>query len=77
MGVHKAFAVYEKKHASGNVGCRVDLGLVGGKRTFKSFATKSDAEAFRRKCLKAESHKNPLVLSDIDAITRYEVLEAL
>ncbi len=77
MGAHKAFAIYEKKHASGNVGYRVDLGLVGGKRTFKNFATKTDAETFQRKCLKAEAHKNPLVLSDIDAITRHEVLAAL
>ena len=28
MGANKAFAVYEKKPASGNVGYRVDLGLV-------------------------------------------------
>ena len=77
MGANKAFAVYEKKHASGNVGYRVDLGLVGGKRTFRNFTTKGDAEAFQRKCLKAEAHKNPLVLSDIDAITRHEVLAAL
>ena len=77
MGAHKAFAVYEKKHASGNVGYRVDLGLIGGKRTFKNFAAKADAEAFQKKCLKAEAHKNPLVLSDIDAITRHEVLAAV
>lgn len=59
------------------MGYRVDLGLVGGKRTFKNFATKVDAEAFQRKCLKAKAHKNPLVLSDIDAIARQEVLAAI
>ena len=77
MGANKSFAVYEKKHASGNVGYRVDLGLIGGKRSFKSFATTAEAAAFQRKCLKAKAHKNPLVLSDIDAITRHEVLAAL
>jgi integrase len=77
MGANKAFAVYEKKHASGSIGYRVDLGLVGGKRTFKSFSNRADAEAFQGKCLKGDAHKNPLVLSDIDAITRHEVLAAL
>jgi len=69
--------VYEKKHASGNVGCRVDLGLVNGKRTFKSFPTREKAVAFSRKCLKAEAQKHPSLLAEIDAVTRHEVLAAL
>ena len=48
VSASKSFAVYEKKHASGNVGYRVDLGLVNGKRTFKNFSSKVKAQEFSR-----------------------------
>jgi len=73
----KSFAIYEKKHASGNVGYRVDLGLVNGKRTFKNFKTRETALDFRRKCLKAEAQKHPSLLAEIDDVTRHEVLAGL
>lgn len=77
MGALKSFAIYPKKHASGNIGYRVDLGLINGKRKFKSFSTQSEAEKFQRKCLKLEAAKKPSVLADIENFTRHEVLAAL
>ncbi len=77
MSAAKTFAVYEKKHASGNVGYRVDLGLVNGKRTFKNFPSQVKAQEFSRKCLKAEAQKHPSLLAEIDAVTRHEVLAAM
>ena len=77
MSAPKTFAVYEKKHASGNVGYRVDLGLVNGKRTFKNFPSRVKAEEFSRKCLRAEAQKHPSLLAEIDAVTRHEVLAAM
>jgi hypothetical protein len=73
----KSFAIYEKKQASGNVGYRVDLGLVNGKRTFKNFLTREKAQDFRRKCLKAEAQKHPSLLAEMDDVTRHEVLAGL
>ena len=77
MSAPKTFAVYEKKHASGNVGYRVDLGLINGKRTFKNFPSRVKAHEFSRKCLKAEAQKHPSLLAEIDAVTRHEVLAAM
>ena len=77
MPQKKSFAIYEKRHASGNVGFRVDLGLVKGKRSFKSFEFQKDAEAFRDRHLKAEAQKHPHLLADINDVTRHEVLGAL
>ena len=77
MSAPKTFAVYEKKHASGNIGYRVDLGLVNGKRTFRNFPSQVKAQEFSRKCLHAEAQKHPSLLAEIDAVTRHEVLAAL
>ncbi len=77
MSAKKSFAVYEKRHASGNVGYRVDLGLVNGKRKFKSFDSREKAETFSKKCQKLEVQKNPNLLVDLDEVTRHEVLAAL
>ena len=77
MSAPKSFAVYEKKHASGNVGFRVDLGLINGKRSFKNFPTQEAAKKFRTRCLKEEAQKHPSLLADINAATRHEVLLAL
>jgi site-specific recombinase XerD len=77
MAAPKTFKIYPKRHASGNLGYRVDLGLVGGKRTFKSFKTLEAAERYRLKCDQEEAAKKPLHLADIDAISRHQVLAAL
>ena len=77
MSASKTFQIYARKHASGNVGYRVDLGLVEGKRTFKSFPSRDAAEKFRGRCLKEQAHKHPSILADINAATRHEVLLAL
>jgi len=77
MSAPKSFAVYEKRHASGNVGYRVDLGLVNGKRTFKNFPTLQKAEEFSKKCLTAEAQRHPSLLAEIDDVTRHDVLAAL
>ena len=77
MSAAKSFAVYEKRHASGNVGYRVDLGLVNGKRCFKNFTIREAAETFSKKCFKLEAQKNPNLLAEIDEVTRHEVLAAL
>jgi integrase len=66
-----------KRHASGNVGFRVDLGVVNGKRTFKSFPSREKAEAAQRKLKKEQAAKNPVLLADIDASTRHEILHAV
>ena len=73
----KKFAVYEKKHASGNIGFRVDLGRINGKRTFQFFSTRASAEKFRQRCLTEEAHKSPSLLADINAVTRHEILGAV
>ena len=77
MRQDKSFAIYEKRHASGNVGYRVDLGVVKGKRSFKSFSNRKDAEDFRDRHLNTVAQKHPNLLADIDDITRHEVLSAL
>jgi integrase len=77
MSAPKSFQIYEKRHASGNVGYRVDLGLVNGKRAFKHFPTREKAEAGRKRLQREQAAKNPLLLADIDASTRHEVLLAL
>src|SRR5213082_3013328 len=77
MNSKKSFAIYEKKHASGNVGYHIDLGKINGKRSFKSFPTREAAERFREKCIKDEAHKHPLALSDINAAMRHEILAAV
>jgi len=77
MSASKSFAIYEKKHASGRVGFRVDLGLINGRRRFKHFPTREKADAARSKLLKDQAAKNPLLLADIGAATRHEVLLAI
>ena len=77
LSAPKSFAIYEKRHASGNVGFRVDLGLVKSRRTFKSFPTRDKAEAAQKKLQKEQAAKNPLLLADIDASTRHEILHAV
>ena len=77
MSAPKTFKIYDKRHASGRVGYRVDLGLVNGRRTFKHFSTREKAEAAQKRLQKEQAAKNPLLLSDINASTRHEILLAL
>ena len=77
MAAPKTFKIYEKRHASGNVGYRVDLGLVNGKRCFKNVPTRDAAEKFSKKCRKVEAQNHPTLLAEIDDVTRHDVLAAL
>lgn len=77
MSLEKTFPIYKKTHASGNVGYRVDMGPIGGKRVFKSFATQEAAERFRQRCLETQKKKKPLDLRDLDDVMRHDVLGAV
>lgn len=77
MSLEKTFPIYKKNHASGNVGYRVDMGVMGGKRVFKSFPTEAAAEKFQRRCIEAEAKKKPVDLRDLSDVMRHEVLSAL
>ena len=77
MSAPKSFQIYEKRHASGNTGYRLDLGLVAGKRVFKNFPTREKADAAQKKLRKEQAAKNPLLLADINASTRHEILHAV
>lgn len=77
MNLEKTYPIYKKIHASGNVGYRVDMGVIGNKRTFRSFPTHEAAERFQKKCLKAEAKKKPVDLRDLSDVVRHEVLAAL
>ncbi|MBN8421697.1 MAG: site-specific integrase [Verrucomicrobia bacterium] len=77
MSLEKSFPIYKKTHASGNVGWRVDMGLVGGKRVFKSFPNEAAAAKFQKRCLEAEAKKKPVDLRDLNDVMRHEVLAAL
>lgn len=77
MRSRKVFKIYERKRQSGNVGYLVDLGEVNGKRTFKSFALRTDAEAFQKQCIDQQGAEKPVVLEELTAATRHTVLAAL
>lgn len=77
MSLEKTFPIYKKVHASGNIGYRVDMGMVAGKRKLKSFPTEEAAENFRRRCLEIEARKKPVDLRDLSESMRHEVLAAL
>ncbi len=77
MSGEKTFPIYKKVHASGNVGYRVDMGVMKGKRVFKSFGTMFEAERFQAKCIETEARKRPVELHDLDEIVRHEVLAAM
>ena len=77
MGTVKSFPIYKKRHASGNLGYRVDMGIVRGKRTFKSFTSEEKAQRFQRSCLEAAAKERPVDLQELDDISRHEVLAAL
>jgi len=59
MSLEKTFPVYKKIHASGNVGYRVDVGIVGGKRVFKSFPLRASAIKFQKRCRELDARKKP------------------
>ena len=77
MRARKLFKIYERKRSSGNTGYLVDLGEVSGKRTFKSFALRTDAEAFQKQCVDQQAAEKPVVLEELNAATRHTVLAAL
>ena len=77
MRARKLFKIYERKRSSGNVGYLVDLGEIGGKRTFKSVALRADAEAFQKQCVDQQAAEKPVVLEELNAATRHTVLAAL
>lgn len=77
MSLEKSFPIYKKAHASGNVGYRVDMGEMGGKRIFKSFPTQEAAERFQRRCIESQKKKKPVDLRDLDDVMRHEVLSAV
>lgn len=77
MSLEKTFPIYKKTHASGNVGYRVDMGFIGGRRVFKSFPSLESAERFQKRCLTAEARKKPVDLRDLNDVVRHEVLAAL
>ena len=74
MPSEKSFPIYTKRHASGRVGYRVDLGMVNGKRSFKPFKNEHEAKAFQRKLRTKAAEMNPVMLSDIDSVVRYQTL---
>ncbi|MBL8030688.1 MAG: hypothetical protein JNN11_05590, partial [Candidatus Doudnabacteria bacterium] len=74
MSLEKTFPIYKKVHASGNIGYRVDMGIVAGKRTFKPFPTEEAAKNFQKRCLEIEARKKPVDLRDLNESTRHEVL---
>ena len=73
----KSYPIYEKRHASGNVGYRVDMGVLNDKRVFKSFQTKEAAERFQLKCRETDARNKPIELHDLSEIVRHEVHAAL
>lgn len=77
MSLEKSFPIYKKVHASGNVGWRVDMGKLNGKRTFKSFPTEAAAKRHQVRCLEAQAKQRPVDLHDLTESTRHEVLAAL
>jgi integrase len=77
MEQKKAFPIYRKRHASGNIGYRVDMGMLKGKRVYRHFPTEEKATAFQMKCREAEARNRPVELHDLSEIRRHEVLAAL
>jgi integrase len=77
MPSEKSFPIYQKRHASGRVGFRLDLGVVNGKRSFKPFKTEEEAKALQRKLRTNAAKTNPVLLSDTDSVVRYEILGAV
>src|SRR5436853_2254954 len=77
MRVKTDFQIYQKTHRSGNIGWVVSLGRVKGKRKFRSFRSREEAQAFRAKCLANAALNNPVVLSDMSELGRAEVRLAI
>jgi integrase len=75
--VKNEFQIYKKTHRSGNVGWVVSLGMVKGKRKFRSFPTLEQAQAFKAKCIEKEALSNPGALSDMSELGRASVRLAI
>jgi hypothetical protein len=73
----KKFKIYERKRASGNIGYRVDLGEINGRRKFKDFGSKEAAEAYRNQCIVQGANVRVEVLQELDAAVRHDILACL
>ena len=76
MRVKTEFQIYERTHRSGNTGWMVSLGTVKGKRKFKSFSTREEAELFKAHCMEKNALKNPAALSELDELGKAAVRHA-
>lgn len=77
MKLEKTFPIYTKIHASGNVGWRVDMGYIQGKRRYIGFPTEADAKRHQKRCLELQAKQRPADLRDLSESMRHEVLAAL
>lgn len=77
MRVKKEFQIYSKTHRSGNVAWVVSLGMVNGKRKFKSCSSLEEAQQFKAKCEEKDALKNPTALSDLDELGKASIRHAL
>jgi len=75
--VKTEFQIYPKTHRSGNKGWVVSLGMVEGKRKFRSCTTLEEAQRVKAECEEKQALKNPAALSDLDQLGRAAVRHAL
>jgi len=77
MRLKTEFQIYEKTHRSGNKGWVVSLGVINGKRKFRSCSTLDEAQGVKAECEEKQALKNPVALSDLDELGRAAVRHAL
>jgi len=68
--MNKTFPIYEKTHRSGNRSWMVSLGTINGKRKFRYFESREQAEHFRANCLETAAAKNPESFADLTELAR-------
>jgi hypothetical protein len=77
MRVKTEFQIYPKKHRSGNQGWVVSLGLVKGKRKFRSCSTLEEAQLVKAQCIEKNALRNPAALSDLSELGKASICHAL
>jgi hypothetical protein len=77
MRLKTEFQIYEKTHRSGNKGWVVSLGMVKGKRKFRSCKTLDEAQRVKAECEEKNALKNPTALSDLDELGKAAIRHAL
>ena len=77
MRVKTEFQIYERTHRSGNKGWIVSLGMVQGKRKFKSFSTIEEAQQYKAQCEEKQALKTPNALSDLNELGCAAIRHAL